>query len=143
MSELLECKRCDLRFEASKVANGKCPHCRRLLNFVNSTETESYFLSSRAVETTARREVSFEDVVLAQNRTTHAIRSLAVFLFTTLCTSLIGYALLAASTAVALTCSYGSECSADELMVSAWIIIVAGFILGLAAGVSELNKSRL
>ena len=143
MSELLECKRCDLRFEASKVANGKCPHCRRLLNFVNSTGTESYFLSSRAVETEPQKEMSLKDVVLAQNRTTHAIRSLAVFFFTTLCTSLIGYALLAASASAALTCSYGSECSADEFLILAWIVIIAGFIFGLVTGVRELNKSRL
>ena len=128
MSEKLECKRCDLKFDASKVENGKCPHCRRLLHFVSDAELDPYSSSSRRLDSRAPREASFDDLVRAQNRTTYAIRSLAVYLFITITTGFSGLVLI----------NLGRT---DAAFLGA-IVIITGFIWSIAAGLTELNKSK-
>jgi hypothetical protein len=81
-------------------------------------------------------------LISAVNRATHAIRSLAVFIFTTICTSLFGYGLIGAGTSAALRCdSYYSDCGSG-FMIWGWVIIAVGFIVGLIVGINELGKSR-
>ncbi len=78
------------------------------------------------------KEVSLEDLVAAQNRTTYAVRSLAVFLFVTLCTAPFGYVLVGA----------GVDASSDTMVMWGWVIIVTGFVMGLFGGLGELRLSR-
>ena len=128
MSEKLECKRCDLKFDASKVENGKCPHCRRLLHFVANAELDPYSSNSKRVESRAPREATLDDMVRAQNRTTYAIRSLAAYLFITIATSFFGLVLINLGT--------------PESPFLGGIIFIAGFIWSIAAGLTEFNKSK-
>ena len=82
-------------------------------------------------------------LITAVNRVTHAIRSLAVFIFTTICTSLLGYGLIGAGTSKALTCTNSySDCDSGGLILLGWLVITIGFIVGLALGINELRKSK-
>lgn len=128
MSEKLECKRCDLQFDASKVENSKCPHCRRLLHFVSDPEMDQYSSTSNRFQSRTPKEVSFEDLVRAQNRTTYAVRSLAVYLFITITTGFAGLVLI--------------NLGRPELVLFGAITLVAGFIWSISAGLTELNKSK-
>jgi hypothetical protein len=85
---------------------------------------------------------SNDALLRAVDRTTYAIRSLAIFLFTTLCTSLLGYGLIGAGAAAAIGCdSYYSDCGSG-FVIWGWIIIALGFIIGLGVGITELGKSK-
>ncbi len=83
-----------------------------------------------------------DDLVTAQNRTTYAVRSLAIFLLTTFSTSVIGYGLVAAGANAAIRCGSYSDCGADSMTMWGWVIIAAGFFMGLGVGIRELGKSR-
>jgi hypothetical protein len=82
-------------------------------------------------------------LVDAQDRTTHAVRSLAVFLFATVCSSLIGYALIALGTGLAVSCNVSNfDCGSGATIGMGSLVIIGGFIFGLVAGISEFNKSK-
>ena len=88
--------------------------------------------NSESVGNRSGKEVSLADLVAAQNRTTYAVRSLAVFLFVTLCTSPFGYVLVGA----------GVDAASDTMVMWGWVIIVTGFVMGLLGGLGELRLSR-
>jgi hypothetical protein len=91
-------------------------------------------------ESTVAQIRSTADFIEAQDRTTYAIRSLAIFIFTTLCTSLLGYGLIGAGAAAALRCN-SYDCSSG-FVIWGWVIIAIGFIIGLGVGINELGKSK-
>jgi NADH:ubiquinone oxidoreductase subunit 6 (subunit J) len=73
-------------------------------------------------------EVSLADLVEAQDRTTHAVRSLALYLFITIATSFLGVALILIAVPVAVFIGAA--------------IILAGFVWSIVAGIDELSKSK-
>jgi len=86
----------------------------------------------------------FQALVSAQNRTTHAVRSLATFLFISICSTAIGYGLVGASAGVTTNCALrGEYCDGGGYLIGGWLVIVIGFFVALAVGISELNKSRI
>jgi hypothetical protein len=87
--------------------------------------------TSKSISMSAK-EATLDDLVAAQNRTTYAVRSLAVFFFITLCTSPFGYALVGA----------GVDAASSTMVAWGWIIIVTGFLTGLLAGMLNLSLSR-
>ncbi len=82
-------------------------------------------------------------IVSAQNKTTYAVRSLAIFIFTTLCTSLIGYGFLGVGASAALRCdSIDSDCGSGAAVLFGWAVIAIGFLVALSVGIHQLNKSK-
>ena len=69
-------------------------------------------------------------LIKAINKTTYAVRSIALFLFTSLCSSIVGYALIVTSA------------GEPTLVISGSIVIASGFLIALVIGISELGKSR-
>ena len=89
-------------------------------------------------------QATLGDLVLAQNRTTHAVRSLAVFFFTSLCTSLLGYGIVGAGSGSPISCAVDhTNCGEPGFVIFGWFVIAVGFFVALGVGVSELNKSRI
>ena len=130
MTALFQCPDCAREYRADKLAS--CPGCSAPTpqNFGNPTWEllgESSAIADPNVE-----------LLKAVDRTTYAIRSLAIFLFTTLCTSLLGYGLIGAGAAAALR----YDPSSSSFVIWGWIIIALGFIVGLIVGINELGKSR-
>ncbi len=105
----------------------------------DSTQPSS---SSRGMSAEDQEELTFF-LVDAQDRTTHAVRSLAVFLFATVCSSLIGYALIAFGTGLAIGCNVSNfDCGSGATIGIGTLVIVGGFIFAIVAGLSEFNKSK-
>lgn len=124
-----------------------CPKCGEKLtssDFCFNCKTWPNGRKSGAVHNVEELITDSNDALLkAVDRTTHAVRSLAVFLFTTLCTSLLGYGLVGAGANAALRCdSYYSDCGSGGLVIGGWAVIAIGFVVGLALGMTELGKSK-
>jgi hypothetical protein len=84
-------------------------------------------LEETRVDEIDESEISLADLVEAQDRTTYAVRSLALYLFITITSSTIGVALIYLVPAAA---------------VPGALLIVVGFIGSIAVGLSELSKSK-
>jgi hypothetical protein len=69
-------------------------------------------------------------LIKAINKMTFAVRSIALFLFISLCSSIFGSALIAVSAGELSLVIFGS------------IVIAAGFLIALVIGISELGKSK-
>ena len=129
---------------------GYCKKCRRIseaapLQKEKKAKTELNDESTSAPSASSRNLAQEPDskLIAAVNRATHAIRSLALFIFTTLCTSLLGYGLVGAGANAALKCdAYDSDCGSGAFVLGGWLLIAIGFIVGLALGMNELGKSK-
>ena len=95
-------------------------------------------------QTLTNSEVVIYELVNAQDRTTHAVQSLAYFLFISVCTGVLGYGLIGAGAGSALSCSLeNTNCGATGLVYFGWFVIVVGFVAALIVGITHLNKSRV
>jgi hypothetical protein len=165
MNQEFICPNCDNKFKAKSI--NECPVCAQqnamLLTrptvfgirddsepeFLEQGEPENQQqkkLSSRPdtvikQESISQRKIVNSDLVEAQNRTTHAIRALAVFFFTSLRTGISG------STVFGL----GYLCLTNKdftgfgvfLMFVGWAIAFFGFFYAVYSGMTELNKSKI
>jgi hypothetical protein len=138
----LICPKCGANFDSDKLRVYRCKDCRAWLDWDSTEVVQKFEPEYVQVDTMANLDDSTKALVLAANRTTHAVRSLAVFLFTTLCSSLFGYGLVGAGASAAVNCNSYSGCGSEALVIWGWIIISVGFIVGLIVGIAELNKSR-
>jgi len=76
-------------------------------------------------------DLDIKDLIRSQNRTTHAIRSLALFFFVNLTAGIVGSVLIWIGTIFNLQVS---------VFIGA-IIVLAGFGIALASGIEELKRS--
>jgi uncharacterized membrane protein len=127
MIQKLECKKCNVQYTSDQVKSGKCPLCRKLLYYVGIVHTDDVGTQILEAASKSTKEYSFGDLLEAQTRTTYAVRSLAVYLFITITTSVLGLLLL--------------NLTPETPMLGA-LVILAGFIWSIVAGIIELNKSR-
>ena len=83
------------------------------------------------------------NLIKAVDRTTYAIRSIALFIFISLCSSVIGYAIVGMGAGNSVSCAVsGRDCSNVGLVTFGWIVTLAGFIAAVRVGLSELSKSN-
>jgi len=144
----LICPKCRTNFEYESLPTLKCPDCREWLQ--SEVETDVEDLTSESVELTEWEE--FDDstraIVTASNRTTHAVRSLALFFFTLLRVNLLGGGLIGIGLALAPINSYLIFQTDRYAMVGPWLVIAGsltsfiGFFVALSRGVRELNLSK-
>jgi len=138
----LNCPTCGKNYNSDKLRVYKCPECKTWLQWGTDVAESSHVPEVRVEDSMAGLDPGTRAIVMASNHTTYAIRSLAIFLFTTLCTSLLGYGLIGAGAAAALRCnSYYSDCGSG-FVIWGWVIIALGFIIGLGIGINELGKSK-
>ncbi len=138
----LICPKCGKTYNSEDLRAFRCKECRAWLDLDEQEVAKSLTSEPDVIDPLLELDPATREVVLATNRTTYAVRSLALFLFTTLCTSLIGYGLIGAGAGAAVNCNSYSECGADAFVIWGWIVIIIGFIFGLGVGVSELSKSK-
>ena len=140
----MTCPKCQQKFNSLDLKSLRCRECRTWLNWDEVDPQSMHELSKESAKEPAIRELTDNDqLIAAQDRTTYAIRSLAIFFFITLCTSLLGYGLVGAGAASAIGCNSSySDCGSSGLVIGGWAIIVIGFIAALILSISELSKSR-
>lgn len=137
----LICPKCDKNYDSDKLRVYKCPDCRKWLNWDTDLPAEKYDPNEFVRDDLRDLDAATIALISATNRTTYAIRSLAIFLFTTLCTSVLGYVLISAGASAALRCDSYSDCGSG-FVIWGFVIVALGFIVGLGAGVNELGKSK-
>lgn len=151
MSEKLECKRCVRLFTSEEAPIGKCPVCNGTLNYqtnsrsnARSTVTATPQWSPTAESKQKINEANMEALVAAQNRTTYAVRSLALYFFISLQTALVGGGLFGlAVNNESHYDSYGNlNGGATFFAVLGAIIALVGFYVAVFVGRQELNKSK-
>ena len=137
MTDNLQCPKCSQKFNSADLKHLRCPSCNKWLDFIAPPSAEAVPSASKRMpvkdesEATlegSSMEVSLADLVEAQDRTTHAVRSLALYLFITIATSFLGVALILIDVPVAVFIGAA--------------IILAGFVWSIVAGIDELSKSK-
>ena len=140
MGKLVTCKWCEATSDLDFTE--KCYGCDRDLTVQDSSKRQK-----KGSEATSISEAVFladPKLIKAVNRTTYAIRSIALFLFISLCSSVCGYALITASTGNPVRCAVnGSDCGEPGLAIFGGVVLAAGFFVALVVGISELGKSKL
>lgn len=128
---LITCEDCGRPYRADILKS--CPGCGH-----EEDAAEIANLYSQLQE-----DQSLQPTIWAIDRTTYAIRSLALFIFISICTSVLGYAIIGAGVGNQISCSYsGENCGNSGLVIFGWIVIFAGFLSALAVGMNELRKSK-
>jgi predicted ATP-dependent serine protease len=124
MIQKFNCPKCKQEFTSQQVNTGKCPDCRRWLDYVGLVGVDGV---EAPLENSAskRSEASLSELVAAQDRTTFAVRSLAMFLFTSLVTTGIGYFLIVSGVG-----GFGA------------FVIIAGYLAALVLGIMQLSNSK-
>ena len=128
MIQNYQCPKCRQQFTSLEVKTGKCPDCRKWMNYLEASETPEVIKTIRPTKKDSIGEATLADLVAAQTRTTHAVRSLSVFFFISLQSSLFGYGIIL----------WGGQ---DWATLGA-LVIVIGFLLATFLGKSELDKSK-
>ena len=130
MTALFQCPDCGREYRADKLAS--CPGC----GHEAEASTTSRFSESRTA-TTQYDQLT----VWAIDRTTHAVRSIAIFLFTMVCTFTFSGVLFVAGLAVRSNCSF-SDCGDGGLQNFAVTIAIVGMLAAIGLGIRELIKSQ-
>jgi hypothetical protein len=120
------CKNCTYKFNLDEF--DRCPSCDHQ---GSSPSKRGRVGVSQTVGSANNIQVEafadLDDLVSAQNRTTYAVRSLALYLFITMTTSFIGILLLYLVPSSPITGS---------------LIIIAGSITAIFIGIAELTQSK-
>lgn len=137
MDELYTCLNCGRRYRADKLAD--CPGCS---HEPGTSQARPLPWSSDQAQSQSQIDNSqyLEALILAQNRTTHAVRALAVFFFTWLKVSIFGA--LAFFFGMWIDQSFDSAVFGQFLIIVGVLTNVVGFFIALNDGLDELNRSK-
>ena len=133
-SNVSYCRNCKYKFDFAKFAY--CPSCGyEAVPSKNQDTSQPSFLASAASRNVhasysannTGSDSSTSSLLKAQNKTTYAVRSLALYLFITVTTSFFGLFVIYVF---------------PQAAVLGALIIMVGFIVSLSVGISELNKSK-
>jgi predicted ATP-dependent serine protease len=124
MIQKFKCPNCSQEFTSEQVNTGKCPDCRRWLDYVGLVGVDGV-QSPIQTSPSKRSEATLSQLVAAQDRTTFAVRSLAMFLFTSLVTTGSGYVLIVSGAG-----GFGV------------FVIIVGYLAALALGIMQLINSK-
>ena len=141
MNEVLKCPDCGTTYYSD--SSPVCPMCGDMDGAVSSSSKPTVRASKKIKPEV---ELSSDTLALinAQDRTTYAIRSIANFLFISICTTALGYGLIGAGAGSAIACAYReTECGQQGLVIFGWFVITVGFFAALGVGISQLNRSRI
>jgi DNA-directed RNA polymerase subunit RPC12/RpoP len=152
MSSLNKCATCNKSYRVDQLAY--CPHCgteaaaQGRYSVVDSTSSRSFKAKSNEPKNLSPQAIDLNALIRAQNRTTHAIRSLNIFIFTTLLSSLIGLTMIFGSATAQTQCRLEnafnqSACNENSVATLGVLAIFVGFIVAFWLGLQELDKSRV
>ena len=131
------CSTCHLIFDSSKYAN--CPTCssqgqrNSAGNVYSGIEDQKLTSESKPNADQSGLILEVEKLVGAQNRTTAAVRSIAVFILGTVLTGIV------ASIVMYLGITFSSEYS--FLVFASWAVLAVGSLLTLVMSISEFVES--
>jgi len=135
MTDLI-CPKCGKTYSSTDLRLLRCTECKTWLQWteVKRSDPSTEHLSSAGI---AKAESAVLDqatraLVEASDRTTAAVRSIAVYFFTMLTSSLIAGVLVA----------FGYSSQSPALVIMGSLAALVGFLIALVSGLSELRRSR-
>jgi hypothetical protein len=159
MKKEMTCKNCSTKFTGT--SDFECPACAQYfasMLFAKKgsavTESEPAPIEIESPKKSAPKNAtptnpysgsaSLDDLLKEQERTTHAVRSLAVFFFDWLLTSVIAsmFILVGFWIYFAFIISSAAQVVGAVLIVLGALAIIVGFFSALKSGIRELNKSN-
>jgi hypothetical protein len=141
------CKKCSQQINPSRLAKlGKSGFTIASASEVK-TPTPAKRGEAKELQLSSATGKTIDDLIRAQNRTTHAVRAFVRFLFIQLSAMTLGIFIwnLSLGMADAESCAYdGTNCSGNSaLQVVAALVVLGGIIWSSSAGWSELEKSNI
>jgi hypothetical protein len=124
----LICPKCAKNFDSDKLRVYKCPDCKKWLDWGPDVEVQKYEPAEVVRDELDDLDPATKALVRAANRTTYAVRSLAMYLFITIATGFCGGVLFLIGR--------------PEAALIGAIVIIIGFVWAVAAGLNELSKSE-
>ena len=147
MAKLI-CTQCSEIYDSETLRTLKCPTCRIWLESLAGREGDETNAQFTEVDEAEALDWSTLVIVEASNRTTHAVRSLAIFFFTLLRVNLFGGGLVAIGMALSPFQSF-IVFQSDSYVYLGYALIIAGglisfigFFVALARGMRELALSK-
>lgn len=149
-SHLVQCKSCAHQFRIEYLK--RCPNCRAKINSWDFTKSVDILTepaaakvpvsaSSNTGKSTTKSEVgSVDPLLLEQRRTTHAIRSIAIFILIQVTASVISAIFFAIGFAMDMGAQYGDG-GGVGMYAFGGIIALGGLVASLNAAWSEYSKS--
>ena len=123
----LICPKCNKNYDGDKLRVYKCPDCKKWLDYGPDVHVQKYEPEQDFQDELDDLDPATRALAKAVNRTTYAIRSIALYLFITITTSFLGLLLIYL---------------APEAAVLGAFIILIGFVASVSVGISELSKSK-
>lgn len=149
MNHIYKCPKCGKTYNSSQLKKPKCPDCRKWLEYVtadpNSDVATPKAEQSQSTSKATSSEPSISDLIRAQNKTTFAVRSLALYFFISLQTSMIGGGLIISTMSNKENYDYygNLESGPSSLVTFGYFIAFIGFLVAVLVGRNELNKSKV
>jgi len=149
-SKMIRCQNCGREYNVTRLK--KCPICAVAgatpQNPAAPSAPDSSNQVSRQAAPVADSTLDFlQEVIYAQNRTTHAVRALVRFLFIQLSTITIAWFIntLAKNSVNAYECqTQGTSCSPNGfLSIISVVVWIVGLIVSSNIGWKELNSSDI
>lgn len=141
------CKKCSLEIKPARLAKLTKSGFTAPVTVKPPTTSSSKKGGASEIPQFSATGKTIDDLIRAQNRTTHAVRAFVRFLFIQLSAMTLGLFIwnLAAASADPEACAYeGINCAGNEaLQVVAGLVFLGGIIWSSSAGWSELEKSNI
>jgi hypothetical protein len=149
MMNYFVCPECGKYFQGETIDD--CPVCagastnlllqRRPAGARVATPTPSTPVANSKNKPVTAKAATLDDLVAAQNRTTHAIRALARFFFIWLRSGIVGAGL--AGIGVSFLANKDLNGLGIFLVIVGWLITFIGFFYAFWQGMGELDKSQV
>ena len=127
------CPKCDKNFDSDKLRVYKCPDCKASLQWDANVQVSDQVPEGASKDDLVSLDKSTVALVVAQNQTTFAIRSLGLYLFILTITSTLGGAMVL----IGFGLQQGGWGSFGYFFVG------AGFLVAVEIGANELSKSKV
>ena len=144
-SKMVRCKACAAEFRIEYLK--RCPNCRAKINSWDFTKSVDVIPESEATPNENKGKSKpvpqpeiFTKALSAEERTTHAVRSIAIFILIQVTASVISAIFAGIGLAIDLS-SDGSSGGGAAMYILAVIISVIGLFASLNAAWSEYSKS--
>ena len=148
-----ECRNCGSEYSRSDFGTWekiKCRKCRKELHAIIYRGDERLRPAAKPAQSAKTSQETTNEgglagidlLVAAQDRTTHAVRALVLFIFISAISSVLGYAIIGAGASQNVSCALsGSSCDNSAFTATGWVIVAVGFLTALFTGIIELGQS--
>lgn len=143
----LICPKCDKNFDSETLSVYRCPDCKKWLEaaWKPSEPPQRHEPRNAAHEKLEDLDSATKALVMATNRTTFAVRSLALFFFISVQTALLGGGIIGLALGNRAHYDDSGELNqgATFFVSLGYLIAFIGFLVAVLVGRWELNKSKV